>query len=56
MGNLDDIREHDRKKRCSDGALYNDLHFHAIIPTLFAYFLACHPYILLHFLMFFILV
>ena len=25
--------------------LYVDLCFHAIIPTLFVYFLACHPYI-----------
>ena len=31
-----------------DGALYIYLHIY-IIPTLFAYFLACHPYILLNF-------
>ena len=31
-----------------DRALYIYLHFY-IIPTSFAYFLACHPYILLHF-------
>ena len=30
-------------------ASYTDLHFYAIIPTVFAYFLACHPYILLYF-------
>ena len=40
----------------SDGALYTDRHFYAIIPTLFAYFLACHPSILLHFFLFFTLV
>ena len=31
-----------------DGALYICLHFY-IIPILFLYFLACHPYILFHF-------
>ena len=31
-------------KRCRGGVLYIYLHFY-IIPTLFAYFLACHPYI-----------
>ena len=31
-------------KRCRDGALYTYLHFY-IIPTLFAYLYACHPYI-----------
>ena len=35
-------------KQCRDEALYIYLHYY-IIPTLFAYFLACHPYILLHF-------
>ena len=45
---------HFQVKRCSDGASYTDLHFYAVIPTLFGYFLACHHYILLHFLMFFI--
>ena len=35
-------------KRCRDEALQIYLHYY-IIPTLFAYFLACHPYILLHF-------
>ena len=35
-------------KRYRDGALYIYLHFY-IIPTLFAYFLACHLYIFLHF-------
>ena len=29
--------------------LYVVLCFNAIIPTLFAYFLACHPYTFLHF-------
>ena len=35
-------------KRCRDEALYIYLHSY-IIPTLFAYFLAFHPYISLHF-------
>ena len=33
---------------CRNRALYIYLHFY-VIPTLFAYFLACHPYIFLHF-------
>ena len=39
---LTDITE--MSKRCRDGALYIYLHFY-IIAILFAYFLACHPYI-----------
>ena len=42
-------------KRCRDGALPICWPLlSCIIPTLFAYFLACHPYIFLHFLKFFI--
>ena len=36
-------------KRCRDEAFVNLPSLYHIIPTLFAYFLACHPYILLHF-------